>query len=353
MSNHAVVIKGPGEARVEKVSIPKLRDDYILVKTNAVALNPTDWKHIDYLAHPGARVGCDFAGVVEEVGKKVTKDFKKGDRVCGFCHGANKDYHEDGAFQEHLTAKGDVQIKIPENLSFEEASTLGVGISTVGQGLYQSLKLPLPNDAEAVQKSSGTPILIYGGSTATGSLAIQFAKLSGFQVTTTCSSRNFDYVKSIGADAAYDYNSPTCAKDIKEYTQGKLTHVFDCIAQGESINICVEAMSPSGGTYSTLVRVPDEKVHAINDKVKNVLTLAYTVVGEAFTIGSNHFPAKPEDFEFAKMFWDLSAKLLVEGKVKVHKPSVNEGGSGLEGVLKGLQLMREGKVSGRKLVYTL
>lgn len=80
---------------------------------------------------------------------------------------------ETGAFAEHILAKGDLQIKIPENLSFEEASTLGVGISTVGQGLYQSLGLPLP-DHPSKEK---TPLLIYGGSTATGTLAIQYAKL--------------------------------------------------------------------------------------------------------------------------------------------------------------------------------
>ena len=72
-------------------------------------------------------------------------------------------------FGEYITAKGDIQIKIPDNISFEEASTLGVGITTVGQGLYQSLQLPLPNKP-ATEKSY---VLIYGGSTATGALAIQ------------------------------------------------------------------------------------------------------------------------------------------------------------------------------------
>ena len=121
--------------------------------------------------------------------------------------------HEDGAFQDYIVAKGDVQIKIPDNLSFEEASTLGVGITTsvqpipsycldhltyphsVGQALYQSLQLPLPNKP-STEKSA---LLIYGGSTATGSLAIQYAKLSGMTVLVTCSSHNFDYVKSLGA----------------------------------------------------------------------------------------------------------------------------------------------------------
>lgn len=76
--------------------MPKLDDDFILVKATAVALNPTDWKHIDYFNIVGARVGCDYAGTVLEVGAKVTKDFKKGDRVAGVVHGSNAVGHEDG-----------------------------------------------------------------------------------------------------------------------------------------------------------------------------------------------------------------------------------------------------------------
>lgn len=89
----------------------------------------------------------------------VTKDFKKGDRVAGFTHGANAVQHEDGCFQNIIVAKGDVQIKIPDNLSFEEAATLGVGITTVGQGLYQSLGLSRPNKPSSEKEY----LLVYGG----------------------------------------------------------------------------------------------------------------------------------------------------------------------------------------------
>ena len=129
-------------------------------------------KHIDYLPQVGHTVGCDFSGVVEEVGSKVKKPWKKGDRIAGWTHGVNSASAEDGSFAEYLMAKGDVCMKIPDNLSDEEASTLGVGISTVGQGLYQSLGLPLPGQGKA-----GYPLLVYGGSTATGTLAIQFGVL--------------------------------------------------------------------------------------------------------------------------------------------------------------------------------
>ena len=170
----AVEIKGPRTAQfVTDRRKPHLRAGYILIKTAAVALNPTDWKHVDFMATAGALSGCDYAGVVEEVGANVTKPFGRGDRVCGACHGANMLQLEDGAFAEYIVAKGDIQMKIPPRMAFEEAATLGVGIVTVGQALYQSLRLPLPS----APAEKGFPLLIYGGSTATGTLAIQFAKL--------------------------------------------------------------------------------------------------------------------------------------------------------------------------------
>jgi NADPH:quinone reductase-like Zn-dependent oxidoreductase len=179
MSQRAIIIQKPGVAAlVDNAPIPKLRPDYILVKVYAVALNPTDWKHIDFLCPaPGALVGCDYAGVVISVGEAVTNDLRPGDRVCGFVHGANYVNHEDGTFAEYIVAKGDLQIKVPTTMSFEAAATLGVGITTVGQGLYQSLKLPLPGTKDSGNPGSPIPVLIYGGSTATGVLAIQMAKL--------------------------------------------------------------------------------------------------------------------------------------------------------------------------------
>lgn len=87
----AVVVESLGNDVVAPVSTPRLRDDYILVRTIAVGLNPTDWQHIHLGIGgdpSGTRSGCDYMGIVEEVGNKVTKQFKKGDRVAGFVHGS-------------------------------------------------------------------------------------------------------------------------------------------------------------------------------------------------------------------------------------------------------------------------
>ncbi len=89
------------------------------------------------------------------------------------CHGANRLQLEHGAFAGTIVAKGDIQMRTPEKMTDEEAATLGVGIATVGQGLYQSLQLPLPTRPA----KEAFPVLFYGGSTAPGTLAIQFAKM--------------------------------------------------------------------------------------------------------------------------------------------------------------------------------
>lgn len=171
----AIVIHGK-EARVESDRpMPKMRDDYLLIKTVAIALNPTDWKHIAFgITADGCLSGCDFSGIVEEVGPAVTKRWAKGDRVAGVTHGGNSSQTEDGAFAEYIVAKGDVQMKMPDSMTFEQAATISLGATTVAQGLYQkALKLNLPTDPIKEK----TYVLIYGGSTATGALGIQYANL--------------------------------------------------------------------------------------------------------------------------------------------------------------------------------
>ncbi|KAM3426203.1 hypothetical protein NHJ13734_009599 [Beauveria thailandica] len=344
----AIVVQGPGVAKVvTDRPIPELRHDYILVKTAAVGLNPTDWKSVEFrVKEAGPVVGCDYAGIVEAVGPAVKKALKKGDRVCGVVHGSNIAQHQDGAFAEYIVAKGDLQIKIPDNVSFEDAATLGISVSTVGQSLYQTLHLGLPSEPT----KDATPILIYGGSTATAMLGIQYAKLSGYEVITTCSPHNNALVKALGADAVFDYHDPDCAARIREYTNDKLTIAWDTVSLPESTKICEGALSssPPSGTvlrYHSLLLATTSR-----SDVKDTFSLAYTAIGEGFTGGHLSVPASEEDFLFGVEFWDLTQELLESGKIKASPVQV---GQGLEGVLDGLQALKENKVSGKKLVYKL
>jgi len=219
------------------------------------------------------------------------------------------------------------------------------------QGLYQTLKLPLPTETTEPIKTA-EPILIYGGSTATGLLGVQFAKASGYRVLTTSSPRNYEYLRSLGVDEIFDYNSPSCAKDIKAATGGRLKLVWDCFSTADTAKLCAEAMSDDGGHYACLLPIEDEVVHNINPKIKKSMTFVYTSLNEPFE-KFKKFDVVPEDNEFAQMFWELTGRLLKNGKIQPVKPIVNRGGRGLEGVMVGLEELREGRVSGGKLVYVL
>lgn len=241
-----------------------------------------DWKHIDFISVPNATVGCDFAGTVVDIGSKVTKSLKPGDRVAGVVHGVSSNSLDNGSFGEYCVAKGDILLKVPDAVSDEQAATLGVGISTIGQGLYQSLELPMPDQPA----KEPFPVLIYGARYSillswsnflvvlrltsmkqhrnrplcspvgeAVSFSIPPSSLSPIQQTNPCtkantllsnlrsgltvigtsSPRNFDLVKSYGADAVFDYSDPeTCAKNIREYTNNSLKYAFDCISEHSS-----------------------------------------------------------------------------------------------------------------------
>jgi len=222
-------------------------------------------------------------------------------------------------------------------MSFEDAATLGVGLTTVAQGLYQELGLPLP----PAKVQEPTQVLIYGGSTATGTLAIQFAKQSGCEVIATSSPHNFDLLRKLGADQVFDYNDADVGAKIRKATNDKLKLVFDCISEGNSFNITAAAIGSGGGHMSALLAVGDYP----RDDVKTKFTLAYTALGERY---DDKRDANQADYEFGAKFWQQTEDWLSSGKIKTHPVEVR---NGLAGVPQGLQDLKNGKVSGVKLVY--
>lgn len=170
---------------------------------------------------------------------------------------------------------------------------------------------------------------------------------SGLKVIGTCSPRNFDLVKNLGADFVFDYRSESCASEIRKASQDNLQHVLDCISTDASAKICADSFGPQGGKYNSLGPVQDFP----RKDVTTAMTLGYTAFGEAFTYGSHQFPAIKENFEFGVIFVRLTTELLTEGKLKPHPAEVRPGG--LDGILDGLQDLKEDKVSGSKLVYQI
>lgn len=219
-----------------------------------------------------------------------------------------------------------------------------------GQGLYKTLQIPLPNAPTA----SSFPILIHGGSTATGMFAIQLAKASGLTVYATASPHNFDALRRLGADHVFDYRSPECGPAIRAHTGGKLLHAWDC-AGGNGDVICAQALSADvPGKYASITRPDAEVVRRTNPLVDGpYTTLGYDCFSEPYVaFGREHNPG-PDELEFSRMFWGITRELLAAGAVQPIRIEVNRGGSGLEGALLGLRELQEGKVSGRKLVYSM
>lgn len=156
--------------------LPELEDDMFLVKNMAVGVNPVDTKMSGKLSTPGAVAGMDFCGVVVAAGPKAqaAAPISVGDRVCGAVQGMHSLTPRVGAFTEYVGATGHVVMKLPDSMSFEEGAALGSGISTIGLALFKSLQVPgYPLEPAAKPRH----VLVYGGSSATGTLAIQLVKL--------------------------------------------------------------------------------------------------------------------------------------------------------------------------------
>ena len=295
---------------------PALRPSYILVQPHAVALNPADNVYISFrIAGPGSLLGCDYAGTIIEVGSEVRKHLKPGDRVCGCTRTGDPDQIENGTFAQTICVIGNLAVRIPEHMSFEEAATTGVTILTTGICLYRKLDNPYPKlvGANVEQVGKDKILFVYGGSSAMGTMTIQFAKLSGFEVWTACSPRNHELVKSYGADKVWDYNDAAATKSITDAAaqHDGIKLCIDCISTSSTTAFCSDILV-SGAIYSVIMPFTQMQ----RDDVTTALTMGYSFLGERWNRMGTWIDANQEDFEKAVEFAEVSEELLAESKIK-------------------------------------
>ncbi len=196
----------PDVLQIRDIKKPVPNDDEILVKVHAASVNPLDWHFIrgtPFIGRLGLmglrkpkvpRLGVDYAGTVEAVGKNV-RLFKPGDEVFG---------GKTGAFAEYLCTRADRAVTVkPANVTFQQAASVPIAGVTALQGL---------RDKGHVQP--GQKVLINGASGGVGTFAVQLAKLFGGEVTGVCSTRNLELVRSLGAEHVIDYTK-------EDFTKGK------------------------------------------------------------------------------------------------------------------------------------
>ncbi|KAH7201487.1 chaperonin 10-like protein [Fusarium oxysporum] len=339
-ATRAKAIGGQGGRVQDDVPIPTISSNEILVKVKAVALNPTDFKHLDIISPTNSIIGCDYAGVVHQVGDSVRDRWKVGDRVAGAVHGGL--YPDKGAFAEYLKIDADLAWKVPDDISDTDATTYGVSAVTAMLVLNVHHGIPFVDTKPATPKNEA--IFIYAGATSAGLYHIQLAKAAGYTVVTTASPRSFQLVKKYGADAVFDYNSPSVAEDIiKEYPN--ITKAVDCFSEGKSTSICAAVLKPSGGKVVTLL--PNGK--SSTPGVTYDLVMSYTAMGHAFQwlppIGPK-FEARPQDRAALVRFYESLPRIT-----HLLKPIPTiELKNGFDGVLEGLDKLRAGQVAGGKQV---
>jgi NADPH:quinone reductase-like Zn-dependent oxidoreductase len=238
----ALVLKRYGGAdplAFTDVPRPTIKPDEMLVHVHAAGLNP-----IDYMIPKGmfkpilkfqlpATMGSDLAGVVVEVGSRVTR-FKVGDAVFAslFDLGTGS-LAEFAAVPEHAAA-----LK-PANLDFVQAAS----IPMVGLTSWQALN-------ERAQVKPGQKVFVPAGAGGIGTFAIQLAKQLGAKVGTTTSTGNVDLVRSLGADEVIDYKKHEFEKTLRGYDT-----VLGTI-RGDGLEKALQIVKP-GSSVVSLIGPPD------------------------------------------------------------------------------------------------
>ncbi len=199
----------PDVVRLEEIEKPVPNDNQVLVRVRAASVNPLDWHYIrgspyfmrivtaGLLKPKETRLGVDYAGTVESVGKNVTQ-FKPGDEVFG---------GRTGAFAEYVSVLANRAVVLkPANLTFEQAASVPIAGITALQGLRDQGKI-----------QPGQKVLINGASGGVGTFAVQIAKSFAADVTGVCSTRNVEMVRSLGADQVIDYTQEDVIKSGQRY----------------------------------------------------------------------------------------------------------------------------------------
>ena len=210
---HAIQIHGYGDAdqlKLEQIPQPEPQEGEVLVRVYAAGVNPVDWKlRAGWMKNFRPSTfpyvpGADLAGVVEKVGRGVTA-FQPGQEVFG--------RSSQGSYTEYGIAPANTLALKPKSLSFDEAATIPVGATTAWQGLFDHGNL-----------QPGQRVLILGGAGGVGLFAVQFAHWKGAHVISTASTRNVDFVRSLGAEMVVDYTKTHVEDEVRD-----IDLVFDTV----------------------------------------------------------------------------------------------------------------------------
>ncbi|KAI8630764.1 zinc-binding oxidoreductase CipB [Xylariaceae sp. FL1651] len=338
----------------------------LVIRNAAIALNPIDYiKQLKgQLVFPESQyplvLGWDMAGEVVETGEGITR-FRPGDRVVAIGDSDCKRNPESG-FQLYTVLKEQFTAPIPGSMSFEQASVMPLGVVTASAALFESkhlgLRLPQPGGNQALGQEADKReiVLIWGGSTSVGCNAIQLAVAAGYEVLTTCSPKNFDLVKSLGASQAFDYRRPGVVADIVAAI-GKQS-VAGAVAIGPQSGCkCMDVLKRCQGSKSVVMvsfPMPENPDAGMVSTVYHYATGTAGLAIKALRTGTKTSTvfADPKVEGVGKAVWEgFLPEALASGRY-VAAPTPQVVGHGLEDIQAGLDMLKKG-VSAKKLVISL
>jgi len=228
----------PGEVlKVRDVAMPAVGDNDVLVRVRAASVHPDVWHVVtgipyilrvmgNGLRRPKFRVpGTDLAGVVESVGRAVTR-FKAGDEVFG--ESVKFGWKNGGAFAEYASVPQEYLALKPANVTFEQAATVPtsgyIALTNLGGG----------------RALAGRNVLINGAGGCVGMLAIQIAKANGAHVTGVDCAEKLSMMRSLGADHVIDYQQQSVLQGGERYDV-----VLD-VASTLWFDVCAPVLTPTG-----------------------------------------------------------------------------------------------------------
>ncbi|KAI5924973.1 chaperonin 10-like protein [Camillea tinctor] len=336
-TNTAAYLSAVGEPlTLKEAPYPEPGPDEIVIHNHAIALNPVDYatQLLGTKLFPSLKLptilGVDVAGEVVAVGSEATR-FRVGDRIVGVA---------DQGFQVYPAVKAHLASHLPSNISYEQASVIPLAMITATVGLFGKgyLELQYPSISP---EPTGKSLLIWGGATSVGSCAIQEAVSAGYEVITTASPQNFEYVKKLGASHVFDYRSPTVQEDIVSVLSGKSSAGVLAISgvdvEGRTAvaNACLDIVSKVGDVKFVSMAMPAP------EKLPDGIGAKFIMAADIKT-----------DLDFANaIFRDYLPGALATGKF-TPAPPAEIVGEGLEALQGGLDTLRKG-VSAKKLVVRL
>lgn len=279
----------------EEREIPQPRDDEIRVQVKAAGLNPVDyklaegWGGVQWKQSPV--LGLDVAGIVDAVGSRVT-EFVRGERI--FYHGSLAGCS--GGFAEFACTTAHTVSRLPEGVDFVSAAALPCSGFTAYQAVVEKLKL-----------DHNKTILIHGGAGGVGGYGIQLAKLLGATVFTTCSPKNDQYVKELGADEVIHYRTEDIRKRIDDLTGGRGVDYVVNTVDGQTATKDIDLLAFSGELVA-VVEHPDFSRLRFYEKGLSIHEVA---------LGGAHLNG---DFRAQRKLAEIGddyARLLLESKIKL------------------------------------